>query len=88
MILDDSLSVMYDLKVFSFFDTLKSPYFRFFVVEKQLFKAFVEAFHSTYFSAGVPARFGDGLCPARTTFFALCCGECHRKCDSHLGDSS
>lgn len=88
MILDDSLSVMPDLKVFSFFDILKSLDFRFFVVEKQLFKAFVEALHTTYFSAGGPARFDDGFCPARATFFALCCGECRRKCDAYLGDSS
>lgn len=52
MFLDDSLSVKHDSKVFSFFDTLKSLDFRFFVVEKQLFKAFVEAFQTSYFSTG------------------------------------
>ncbi len=87
MILDDSLSVMPDLKVFSFFDILKSLDFRFFVVEKQLFKAFVEALHTTYFSAGGPARFYDRFRSARSAFLALRSSECCRKCEPYLGHS-
>ena len=58
MFLDDSLSAKADSKVFSFFDTLKSLDFRFFVVEKQLFKVFVEVFQAAYFSTGsISVRF-------------------------------
>jgi hypothetical protein len=58
MFLDDSLSVKADSKVFSFFDTRKSLDFRFFVVEKQLFKAFVDVFQTAYFSTGgISVRF-------------------------------
>lgn len=85
MILDDSLSVIPDLKVFSFFDILKSADFRFFVVEKQLFKAFVEALYTTYISAGGPAHFHGRFRSARSAFLALCSGECCRKCEPYLG---